>query len=82
MIIWYWWKSWVLRWGVNRQLPEWISGPWFTEKKCVHVAKRPRGLDGTPIVFAHTNPMFYTHEYYIEFTYGSIKKYSEDMIYQ
>ena len=44
------------------------------------VVKRSRGLDGSPIGRAHTNPLFDTREYDIEFTDGSIEKYTANVI--
>ena len=39
------------------------------------VIKRSRGLDGEPIGRLHSNPLFDTREYEIEFTDGSRDKY-------
>ena len=44
------------------------------------VIKRSRGQDGEPIGRAHTNPLFDTREYDIEFTDGSIEKYTANII--
>jgi len=42
--------------------------------------KRTRGLDGKPIGCAHTNPLFDTREYKIEFTDGTREKYQANII--
>ena len=44
------------------------------------VAKCLRGLDGEPIGRAHSNPLFDTHEYEIEFTDGTTEKYQANII--
>ena len=44
------------------------------------VIKRSRGLDGEPIGRAHTNPLFDTREYDIEFTDGAIERYTVNVI--
>jgi hypothetical protein len=44
------------------------------------VTKRARGLDDAPIGRAHTNPLFDTREYDIEFTDGSIERYHANII--
>ena len=44
------------------------------------VIKRLRGLDGEPIGRAHSNPLFDTREYEIEFTDGSRDKYQANVI--
>ena len=46
----------------------------------VRVAKRSRGLDGEAVGHAHTNPFFDTSEYYMEFTDGSVEKYTANVI--
>ena len=45
-----------------------------------HVIKRSWGLDGEPIGQAHTNPLFDTREYEIEFTDGLHEKYMANII--
>ena len=44
------------------------------------VIKRSRGPDGEPIGRAHTNPLFDTREYDIEFTDGAIERYTANVI--
>jgi Reverse transcriptase (RNA-dependent DNA polymerase) len=44
------------------------------------VVKRSRGLDGEPIGRAHTNPLFDTREYEVEFTDGAHEKYQANVI--
>jgi hypothetical protein len=44
------------------------------------VVKRSRGLDGEPIGRAHTNPLFDTREYEVEFTDGTHEKYQANVI--
>jgi hypothetical protein len=44
------------------------------------VMKRSRGQDGEPIGRAHTNPLFDTREYDVEFTDGTIDKYQTNVI--
>ena len=44
------------------------------------VAKRSRGLDVLAVGCAHANPFFDTREYVIEFTYGSVDKYTANVI--
>ena len=44
------------------------------------VIKRSRGLDGEPIGRAHTNPLFDTREYEVEFTDGTRDKYQANVI--
>ena len=44
------------------------------------VTKRSRGHDGKPIGVAHKNLLFYTREYDVEFTDGSIEKYAANII--
>ena len=44
------------------------------------VVKRSRGLDGTAVGRAHTNPLFDTREYVIEFTDGSTDTYLANVI--
>ena len=52
-----------------------------TDNEChIHVAKFPRGLDDTPIVYAHTNPLFVTQKYDVYFSDGLIEKYTEKLI--
>ena len=45
-----------------------------------HVIKWFKGLDGKPVGHAHSNPLFDTHEYKIEFTDGMIKKYQANIL--
>ena len=42
--------------------------------------KRSQGPDGEPIGRAHTNPLFDTREYDIEFTDGAIERYTANVI--
>ena len=51
-----------------------------TNKRRGRVAKRSRGLDGEAFGHAHANPFFDTREYSIEFTDGSVDKYTEKVI--
>ena len=44
------------------------------------VVKRSRGLDGTAIGQSHTNPLFDTREYVVEFTDGSTDLYMANII--
>ena len=44
------------------------------------VIKRARGQDGEAIGRAHTNPLFDTREYDIEFTDGTIERYAANVI--
>ena len=44
------------------------------------VAKRSWGLEGEAVGRAHANPIFDTREYDIEFTDGSVNKYTSDVI--
>ena len=44
-------------------------------ERCGVVKKRSRGLDGRPIGRAHTNPMFDSREYEVEFGDGSIRRW-------
>ena len=44
------------------------------------VTKRSRGFDGKAVGRAHANPFFYTREYDIEFTDGSVDKYTANLI--
>jgi hypothetical protein len=44
------------------------------------VVKRSRGLDGEAIGRAHTNPLFDTREYDVEFTDGMREKYQANII--
>jgi hypothetical protein len=44
------------------------------------VIKCSRGLDGTPIGPAHSNPLFDTRKYEIEFTDRTIEKYNANII--
>ena len=44
------------------------------------VAKRSRGLDGKTVGRAHAKPFFDTREYNIEFTDGSVDKYTVHII--
>ena len=44
------------------------------------VTKRSRGHSGEPIGIAHNNPLFDTREYDVEFTDGSVEKYSANII--
>jgi hypothetical protein len=44
------------------------------------VVKRSRGLDGEAIGRAHTNPLFDTREYDVEFTDGTREKYQANII--
>ena len=45
-----------------------------------HVAKRQPELDGKAVGRAHVNPLFDTREYNIEFTDGSVDKYTNNVI--
>ena len=45
-----------------------------------HVAKRSQGLDGKAVGRAHANPLVDTREYKIEFTDGSVDKYTSNVI--
>ena len=49
-------------------------------KRQGHVTKRSRGLDGEAVGRAHANPFFDAREYNIEFTYGSVDKYTANVI--
>jgi len=42
--------------------------------------KRARGIDGEPIGCAHTNPYFDTREYEVQFTDGTVEKYTANVI--
>ena len=44
------------------------------------VVKRAKGTSGDPIGRAHTNPLFDTREYVVEFTDGSTENYSANVI--
>jgi hypothetical protein len=44
------------------------------------VTKRSRGMEGDAIGRAHTNPLFDTREYDIEFTDGTVEKYTANII--
>ena len=44
------------------------------------VTKRLRGIDGEAVGCAHANPFFDTREYDIEFTDGSVDKYTANVI--
>jgi hypothetical protein len=44
------------------------------------VVKRLQGLEGEPIGHAHSNPLFDTCEYEVEFTDGTCKKYQANII--
>ena len=44
------------------------------------VAKRSQGLDGEAVECANANPLFDTREYDIEFTDGSVDKYTSKLI--
>ena len=44
------------------------------------VIKRARGLNGEPIGRAHTNPLFDTREYEVEFTDGALERYTANVI--
>ena len=46
----------------------------------VHVAKCSRVLDGEAVGRAHDNPLTDTRKYNIEFTYGSVDKYTVSVI--
>ena len=50
------------------------------DKRCGHVIKQSWGVDGGLISHAHTNPLFDTHEYEVEFTDGTCKKYQANVI--
>ena len=45
-----------------------------------HVAKRSWGLDGEAVGRAHANQFFDTREYNIEYTDGSVDKYTANVI--
>ncbi len=45
-----------------------------------HVIKRAKVTTGQPIGRGHANPLFYTREYVIEFTDGSLKNYFANVI--
>ena len=49
-------------------------------EQCGHVAKHSRGLDGKAVGRAQANPLFDTREYGIEFTDGSVDKYTLHVI--
>ena len=49
-------------------------------KRRGRVIKQSRGPDGEPIGRAHTNPLFDTREYDIEFTDGAIERYMANVI--
>jgi hypothetical protein len=44
------------------------------------VIKHARGLDSEPLGRAHTNPLFDTREYDIEFTDSTTEKYQANLI--
>ena len=44
------------------------------------VTKRSQGLDSEAVGSAHANPLFDTREWYIEFTDGSVDKYTANVI--
>jgi hypothetical protein len=44
------------------------------------VVKRARGIDGEPVGRAHSNPLFDTREYHVEFTDGTQEKYAANII--
>ena len=45
-----------------------------------HVIKHSWGLDGNPIRHVHSNPLFDTHEYEVEFTDRTTDKYQANII--
>jgi hypothetical protein len=49
-------------------------------KRRGRVIERSRGQDGEPIGRAHTNPLFDSREYNVEFTDGTIDKYQANVI--
>ena len=49
-------------------------------KRWGHVIKQSKGLDEKPVGHAHSNPLFDTREYEIEFTDGMIEKYQANII--
>ena len=44
------------------------------------ITKRSRGLHGEPLGRAHANPVFDTREYDIDFTDGSVDKYTAKIV--
>ena len=51
-----------------------------TNERRGRVAKSSRGIDVEAVGHAHANPFFDTREYYIQFTDGSLDKYTANVI--
>ena len=66
---------------INKYLnAELIFGIGTNSKKWGHVIKHSWGLNNNPIGHVHSNPLFDTHEYKVEFTDGMTNKYQANIV--
>ena len=68
-------------WSINKYLnAELIFGIGMNSERQGRVIKHSWGLDGNPIGHVHSNPLFDTREYEVEFTDGTTDKYQANII--